>query len=93
MKALRLTRWGKPAELCEAAVPESGPGQVLLKIAGAGACHSDLHLMDWPEGPWKARAGKIRVDVEPFSLEKAPEVYERLRRGEIRGRAVIVPGK
>jgi len=55
MKALRLTRWGKPAELLETAVPEAGPGQVLIKIAGAGACHSDLHLMDWPEGqlPWK----------------------------------------
>jgi propanol-preferring alcohol dehydrogenase len=55
MKALRLTRWGRPAELAETAIPEPGPGQVLLKIAGAGACHSDLHLMDWPEGllPWK----------------------------------------
>jgi alcohol dehydrogenase, propanol-preferring len=55
MKALRLTRWGKPAELCETAVPEAGPGQVLIKIAGSGACHSDLHLMEWPEGqlPWK----------------------------------------
>lgn len=55
MKALRLTRWGQPAELCDAPVPEPGPGQVVIKIAGAGACHSDLHLMDWPEGqlPWK----------------------------------------
>jgi propanol-preferring alcohol dehydrogenase len=55
MKALRLTRWGKPAELRETAVPEPGPGQVLIKVGGAGACHSDLHLMDWPEGqlPWK----------------------------------------
>jgi alcohol dehydrogenase, propanol-preferring len=55
MKALRLNSWGKPAELCEIGVPEPGPGQVLIKIAGAGACHSDLHLMEWPEGllPWK----------------------------------------
>jgi propanol-preferring alcohol dehydrogenase len=55
MKASRLTTVGRPAELCEVAVPEPGPGQVLIKIGGAGACHSDLHLMDWPEGvlPWK----------------------------------------
>lgn len=54
MRALRLTRWGTPAELCETAVREPGPGQVLIKMAAAGACHSDLHLMDWPEGqlPW-----------------------------------------
>ena len=54
MKALRLTRWGTQAELRDTAMPEAGPGQVLIKIAGAGACHSDLHLMEWPEGqlPW-----------------------------------------
>lgn len=54
MKALRLTRWGQPAELCDVPRPEPGPGQVLIRIGGAGACHSDLHLMDWPEGqlPW-----------------------------------------
>jgi hypothetical protein len=34
----------------EVPVPEPGPGQVLLKVGGAGACHSDLHLMEWPEG-------------------------------------------
>jgi len=55
MKALRLTKWGRAAELAEVPIPEPGPGQVVLKIAGAGACHSDLHLMEWPEGqlPWK----------------------------------------
>jgi propanol-preferring alcohol dehydrogenase len=40
-----------------------------------------------------ARADKIRLDVETFSLDEAPQVYERLRRGDIRGRAVIVPGR
>jgi len=50
MKALRLTRWGQRAEMTELPVPEPGPGQVLIRIAGAGACHSDLHLMEWPEG-------------------------------------------
>ena len=29
-------------------VPEPGPGQVLVKVGGAGACHSDLHLMEAP---------------------------------------------
>jgi propanol-preferring alcohol dehydrogenase len=31
-------------------VPEPGPGQVLLKVGGAGACHSDLHLLEAPTG-------------------------------------------
>ena len=32
-------------------VPEPGPGQVLVKVAGAGACHSDLHIMEAPGPP------------------------------------------
>jgi propanol-preferring alcohol dehydrogenase len=50
MKALQLVGWQKRPELCEVAIPEPGPGEVLLKIGGAGACHSDLHLMEAPEG-------------------------------------------
>lgn len=38
-----------------------------------------------------ARAGKISVEVETFSLTDAPMAYKRLRDGTIRGRAVIVP--
>jgi propanol-preferring alcohol dehydrogenase len=50
MQAFQLVGWQKPPELREVAVPEPGPGEVLLKIGGAGACHSDLHLMEAPEG-------------------------------------------
>lgn len=38
-----------------------------------------------------ARAGKIRVHNERFTLEQAPEAYERLKAGTILGRAVVVP--
>jgi propanol-preferring alcohol dehydrogenase len=50
VKAYRMLGWQRPPELCEVPVPEPGPGEVLIKVAGAGACHSDLHLMEWPEG-------------------------------------------
>jgi len=60
MKAYQLTEWEHPAELREVDVPEPGPGQVLVKIGGAGACHSDLHLMEWPPG-------MLGFDV-PFTL-------------------------
>ena len=50
MKALQLTTWQAPAELREVPVPEPGPGQVLIRVGAAGACHSDLHLMEWPAG-------------------------------------------
>lgn len=50
MKAFQLVQWQQPPELREVPVPEPGPGQVLVKVGAAGACHSDLHLMEWPEG-------------------------------------------
>ncbi|WP_406044791.1 NAD(P)-dependent alcohol dehydrogenase [Micromonospora sp. NBC_00898] len=37
------------------------------------------------------RVGLLRADVQTFPLDRAPEAYDLLRRGEIHGRAVIVP--
>jgi alcohol dehydrogenase, propanol-preferring len=31
-------------------VPDPGPRQVLLRVAAAGACHSDLHIMEFAAG-------------------------------------------
>jgi propanol-preferring alcohol dehydrogenase len=45
MQALQLTAWKAPPELREVPDPEPGPGQVVVRVAAAGACHSDLHLI------------------------------------------------
>jgi propanol-preferring alcohol dehydrogenase len=39
-----------------------------------------------------ARRGEIRVHVETYPIDDAPEAYRRLRAGQVNGRAVIVPG-
>ncbi|MBY8874766.1 NAD(P)-dependent alcohol dehydrogenase [Micromonospora sp. PLK6-60] len=55
MRALRLPNWKTEPELVDVPQPEPGPGQVVVKVGGAGACHSDLHLMhDFEAGavPW-----------------------------------------
>lgn len=55
MRALRLMNWKSEPELVEVDKPTAGPGQVVVRIGGAGACHSDLHLMHDFEGgmlPW-----------------------------------------
>ncbi len=41
-------------------VPIPGPGEVLVRVAGAGVCHSDLHLLE-------CRPGALPYDV-PFTL-------------------------
>ena len=38
-----------------------------------------------------ARAGKIHVQTETYSLDDGPKAYEDLAANSIRGRAVIVP--
>jgi propanol-preferring alcohol dehydrogenase len=56
MRALRLPAWNHEPEYADVADPEPGPGQVVVRIGGAGACHSDLHLMhDFVPGllPWE----------------------------------------
>jgi len=40
-----------------------------------------------------ARQGAVHVEVEPVALADVPSAYERLEAGEVRGRAVAVPGE
>ncbi len=54
MQAFQFVEAQKPAELREVPVPTPGPGQVVVKIGGAGACHSDLHILEAPPMPGPA---------------------------------------
>ncbi|MEV4732325.1 NAD(P)-dependent alcohol dehydrogenase [Saccharopolyspora sp. NPDC049426] len=48
MKALQYREIGAAPEVVTVPDPEPGPGQVLLKVTAAGACHSDIAVMSWP---------------------------------------------
>jgi alcohol dehydrogenase, propanol-preferring len=55
MRALQLKSFQSDPELVELPEPQPGPGEVVIKVGGAGACHSDLHVMrEFAEGmaPW-----------------------------------------
>jgi alcohol dehydrogenase, propanol-preferring len=45
MKALRFEQWKTEPRFRDLPTPEPGPGEVLVRVAAAGACHSDLHVM------------------------------------------------
>lgn len=53
MKAAVVRAYGEPLSLEEVPVPEVPPGQVLVKVAACGVCHTDLHAADgdWPVKP------------------------------------------
>lgn len=46
MRAMVLESPQSPLELRERALPEPGPGQVLLKVRACAVCRTDLHLVD-----------------------------------------------
>ncbi|MEU6146194.1 alcohol dehydrogenase catalytic domain-containing protein [Streptomyces sp. NPDC047081] len=87
-RALRLTRWGGPPALTEAARPVPAGEEVLIEVEAAGLCRSDLHVIDAREGDLPYRL--------PFTLghEVAGRVVERgpTATGPAVGERVVVYG-
>ncbi|UXY26618.1 Zn-dependent alcohol dehydrogenase [Streptomyces sp. HUAS TT20] len=46
VRAAVLPAIGAPLEITEVELPDPGPGQVRVRLAAAGVCHSDLSLSD-----------------------------------------------
>ena len=53
MRAAIVHAFGEPLAIEEVAVPEPGPGEILVKLAATGVCHTDLHAArgDWALKP------------------------------------------
>ena len=45
MWAAQLVEPGKPLQVTRIPVPRPGPGELLLKLAVSGICHTDLHVL------------------------------------------------
>lgn len=48
MQAYRITDWQSAPRFEEVAVPQPGPGEVRIKVAGNGLCHSDIGMTQMP---------------------------------------------
>lgn len=46
MRAVQLTKIGKPLEQADVPIPEIGSSDVLIRVAAAGICHSDAHYRE-----------------------------------------------
>lgn len=46
MRAAVFTESGRPLEVTEVPTPVPGPGEALIRVAGCGLCHTDLHYVD-----------------------------------------------
>jgi propanol-preferring alcohol dehydrogenase len=63
MPAYRIVTWEQPPQLVEAPVPEPGPGEVLVRVAGNGLCHSDATMAQMPGSVGEALGWRV-----PFTL-------------------------
>lgn len=46
MKAAVFHEGGRPLEVTEVETPTPGPAEALIRVAGCGLCHTDLHYVD-----------------------------------------------
>jgi len=63
MPAFRLLQWERAPQLVEAPVPQPGPGEVLVEVAGNGLCHSDATMRQMPAALGEALGWNM-----PFTL-------------------------
>lgn len=80
MRAIRLVEPGRPVRERVVARPEPGPGEVLVRVAAAGICHSDAHYRSGssPAGPLPLTLGH---EAAGTVVEAGPGAPDR-RRGE-----------
>ena len=50
MTAFRMFEWGRPPGYQDVPVPDPGPGEVRVKMAGVGLCHTDIHFIHASKG-------------------------------------------
>jgi propanol-preferring alcohol dehydrogenase len=52
MRAVRLTQWQADPVITDVPVPEPSGSEVLVEVAAAGLCRSDIHIMSSPPGAY-----------------------------------------
>jgi propanol-preferring alcohol dehydrogenase len=80
MRAYQLTGWQQGAKFAEVTVPVPRDDQVLVRVAGVGLCHTDVHFLEVEPGlydypmpftlgheiaGWVETAGRAATDLEP----------------------------
>jgi alcohol dehydrogenase, propanol-preferring len=63
MAAYRILDWERPPEVAEVEIPTPGPGQIVVRVAGNGLCHSDLVMAQIPRAIGEAIGWRV-----PFTL-------------------------
>ncbi len=80
MRVARLQSPRKPIKIVEVDDPEPGPGEVVVKIASSGVCHSDLHSA---KGEFASVKYPITLGHEPAgTIHDVGEAVNGLKKGQ-----------
>jgi 6-hydroxycyclohex-1-ene-1-carbonyl-CoA dehydrogenase len=71
---------GRPLTIEDIPVPEPGPGEVLVRIAACGVCHTDLHYLDHGTPTFKKPPLVLGHEIAGTLASRDPS--GRLREGE-----------
>jgi alcohol dehydrogenase, propanol-preferring len=71
----------RPLELHEVLTPEPGPGEVRVRVAACGVCHTDLHYVDHGTPTFKAPPMILGHEISG-TVEAVGEGVERLSTGD-----------
>lgn len=85
MISWQMTEPGKPLARVEAPIPDPGPGEVLVQVAGCGVCHTDLGF--YYDGVRTKSPLPLTLGHEISGIVTATGPGA----GEWEGRAVIIP--
>ena len=92
MLAVRLHAPGAELRLEEVALPEPAGGEVRVRVAGCGVCHTDLHIVDGTQARVELPL-TLGHEVAGFLDGAGPEATATLRRSRLRiGDPVLVYG-
>jgi 6-hydroxycyclohex-1-ene-1-carbonyl-CoA dehydrogenase len=70
----------RPLSIEEIAMPEPGAGEILVRVAGCGVCHTDLHYID--HGTPTFKAPPLVLGHEIAGTVASPDPTGRFREGD-----------
>ena len=83
MLAYRLIEAQKQPEFQEVPDPHAGPGQVVVRVAGSGLCHSDFILISRERSDWKGEGPPFTLGHEVAGwVEEVGSGVTKFQRGD-----------
>ena len=93
MRAALFVGPNRPLELTTVPRPDPGPGELLVRVAACGLCHSDLHYMDHGVPTFKAPPLILGHEISGTVAAVGPGVDEKWRGARVLLSSLVTCGE